>query len=648
MSDRTTLLGLPVRDRAAALATTAFASAVLLATMARSVGLFDAGELAVAAFELGLGHPPGQPLHALLGHLFCLLPGIDPAVGLTALSAIAGALCVIPAWSLSDAFAPEPRARWVAPTAILAVVLHGVHWEHATRIEVYPLAVLFGLWAIARSAALTDDAGTVRESAAVGLALGLSACANPVIAFIAALSSACFLFAPGRAALRRIPAVVGGGLLGLLPYAYLALVAGREDAFVWGGLDTTREVVDFVTGHDFSRNLSTSIGTRLAQASELLDYLASERGASMILVAGLLGVVVGLRTRRLAPAGSLIVGLLLPLALVSSNVVFAVDVPDYLGYLALPFLLLASASVAAIVAAQRRTRAAFLLPLVLVTSTVLSSPIAWQRTRARDDIPMRLARELLDEAPAGAIVVVDSDHFAGPLLYAQRVERLRPDVIVVIRGLMSSAWYVRMLARQHHDLRAYAVRGAGGREGRIRRLLEANAQRSVRLENLDLANELGLVACAGGLTLRAGVDCGDHPTPSLAGLARIAERAHRLPSGSVESRMVLPAVTFRLGLDLYRLGLPQEAYAVLMLGLPSDYRRGRLPPPSEILPIDRLMRSSFPFRRARAIGEPARNAFVAAMLLARSGEVEAAVQLLGRAAADGLPEAEEMLQRSSR
>src|SRR5215471_13052444 len=43
-------------------------------TFARNVTLVDSGELILAAAELGVAHPPGTPLHSLLGHLFTLIP----------------------------------------------------------------------------------------------------------------------------------------------------------------------------------------------------------------------------------------------------------------------------------------------------------------------------------------------------------------------------------------------------------------------------------------------------------------------------------------------------------------------------------------------------------------------------------------------
>ena len=41
---------------------------------APSAYLLDSAELAQAAFGLGVAHPPGEPVAALWGKLFCLLP----------------------------------------------------------------------------------------------------------------------------------------------------------------------------------------------------------------------------------------------------------------------------------------------------------------------------------------------------------------------------------------------------------------------------------------------------------------------------------------------------------------------------------------------------------------------------------------------
>lgn len=52
----------------------------------------DGGDLIVAAYTLGVGHPPGYPAHTLIAHLFTLLPWGSVAFRVNLLSAIGAAL----------------------------------------------------------------------------------------------------------------------------------------------------------------------------------------------------------------------------------------------------------------------------------------------------------------------------------------------------------------------------------------------------------------------------------------------------------------------------------------------------------------------------------------------------------------------------
>lgn len=58
----------------------------------------------MAAFTLGVAHPPSYPLHTLLGHLFCFIPLGNPSFQFNFLSSILGAagavLLTVNAWIL--------------------------------------------------------------------------------------------------------------------------------------------------------------------------------------------------------------------------------------------------------------------------------------------------------------------------------------------------------------------------------------------------------------------------------------------------------------------------------------------------------------------------------------------------------------------
>ncbi|HBQ09781.1 MAG TPA: hypothetical protein DEF51_00855, partial [Myxococcales bacterium] len=180
------LWGLPASRPLEAALTAASVFVVYALTMAPGMTFYDSPELALVAAQLGVGHPVGQPIHTLVGWLFAHLPGVSAHFGLTLLSALAGALCVLPAWSLVDALAGPARTRLHAAARALALFGAGlsmIAWEPSTRVEVYTLASLFVLWALAR---LAHD----RSGLAPAVALGLAAATHAIIAFAGVVGAA--------------------------------------------------------------------------------------------------------------------------------------------------------------------------------------------------------------------------------------------------------------------------------------------------------------------------------------------------------------------------------------------------------------------------------------------------------------------------
>jgi len=51
-----------------------FASIVYILTVQPTLSLWDCGEFLACAYTLGVPHPPGAPLHILVGKIFTMLP----------------------------------------------------------------------------------------------------------------------------------------------------------------------------------------------------------------------------------------------------------------------------------------------------------------------------------------------------------------------------------------------------------------------------------------------------------------------------------------------------------------------------------------------------------------------------------------------
>jgi len=628
-------LGLPLREPVVAWTAATAVFALYLATMARDLTFYDSPELALVAHQLGVGHPIGMPLHTLIGWGFARLG--DPVFMLTLMSALFGALCVIPAWSLADRLVEARRPdAWLRAAAFVGIGASVVAWEPSTRVEVYTLAVFCALWGCARAA--------VAPGFAAGLALGLGFCAHAVIAVAHALGVAPRVVsrsvegddAPGGAgALGRF---VAGGVVGLLPYAYLPLAAADPARFAWGAPRDAASMLAYVGGGDYRHNQGIELGDWLSHLGELALW-GAENGVLPLIVVGAIGFF-ALGRARGQLGWLVVVAPALCVAFVAANVVFHPDVPDYRGYYLGPLWLagagLAAASQHAFRSGGRRARLAAGLALVPALALFASSGHLGG-VRDHPSLARLLATSALEEAPSGAILVVAADHHVAPLLYLQEVEGARPDVTVVAMGLASSSWYWDHLAARHPDLEQFALTAPGdGRAARVRRLLAANPERRVLTESSELAFELGRMPCGVGAliwTARPGESGCRAPDPAPVTQAIAAAAPFRAESLEVAAR-----VGEARGVALWRLGLGAPALDAMTSGL---HASGVGPAPvEEVPPRAAPLSGALPaWTRPAALHDPARNVALAGLLLDAAGRRQPALAYVDAAIAMGLTDA---------
>jgi hypothetical protein len=604
------------------------------ATMSRSISLYDSPALALVAEQFGLGHPFGQPLHTVLGGLAARIPGVDPLIALNGLSALASALTVIPATSFAEALLrpsqgfPEGDPRFVAPT----VALLGVHpalWEPATRIEVYPLATFFALWAGARfvHAILEPNEGKA-PFFSTGLALGLSGSVNIICAAGVAIALLPrWLIAVFRKELSAasFASAVAGGLLGLLPYAYVFLVAGKTDVFVWGAPTNADAILHYFSGKDFAYKGVESFSEWVDHVGEILGWSMSN-GLLGVWVVGFAGYALFARKRGLGRFFYNVTWLFF-VGFVARNGVFAVDVLDYLGYLAVPTWLAASGTAlfVAYLAKRNAWAAAGALSAIIIVLLV-ATPGPHARTRHLDAFTEDTARAALMAAPQGSIVVVENDSWIAPMLYVQERQRIRPDVVVLAWGLSSSEWYWNFLYRRHPGLQLIELRGPGGRVGRVRRFLEANADRPVQVERVSIAARLGLRVCPSDWMLDSRRRC---PEPGgEPALARAAAAALPvLGTGSPGTDGWIALMTLHRGHDLYALGLPRSAVATLLAGVPQIEALTELDVSTVPARVSAMNRPHPSYLPRVALGHPAQNLHYAALIARMTGALDVAIYL---------------------
>ncbi|MET0388223.1 MAG: DUF2723 domain-containing protein [Polyangiales bacterium] len=618
-------------------------------TTSRDLSLYDSGELALAAHVLGLGHPPGQPLHTLLGHLATwLVP--SALFGINLVSALPAALSLLPAASVAERLAgPElPRSvQHCMPWLLALFALHESVWEPATRVEVYTLATWAALWAVAW--ALPQPTLTrprfLRRVGAIGLAIGLCASVNPVIAAAAGCSLLPLLSANAWAQGLLVPALLRAALgcaLGLVPYLYLPLVAAYGRAMIWGGLQDGASYVRYLTLRDYARNQTLGLGAFIQHAALWCGW-ATQHLLTPVLILGLAAFV---RLGWRWPGGRwlLPIAFAIGLAMISFNVVWDLQVPDYNGYLGLAYWLAAAGAVAlsARLFAQQRRSASLAIAVCLVAGWLVP-PQPWARTRQHDRVARALAEQVLREAPTGAIVITESDYSAGTLFYLQQAEHVRPDVSVLVYGLAGSSWHWRHLLQQHPELTGVDLNARGSRAARVQRWLADNPNHPALVERLPLATALGLRVCPGGLFLRTGVLCDAARPPLRAASELLAEQLAIVGRGSPSTAEAIAEVSEHLGLALWQLGWPREAYDVWLAGVPRPEGLRALTDQDALARVTTPPARAPAWQRSAALGDPGRNLYLAGAIVHASGQRAAAERYLLSAARTGLPEAQRVL-----
>ncbi len=463
----------------------------------------DGIELAAAAHVLGIPHPTGYPLYALLAKAAQCLPLGTLGFRVNLLDAALGVwtawLWYWIAWEIFGRLeARRPKGtpslfgwRLGAPMAAAALALTLVwsrtFWIHAVTTEVYSLgmAVLAaGTWVVLRLTRRFDG----RFWAAGWLLLGL-ALSNHRLALILAPALA---VAGGVGLLQRIRAGAGAlpsgwirtlwkrhgralilgpmlTLVGLTPHLYLPIRARAHPPLNWGDPATLDRFLWTVRGGQFAqtrflrvespnrpfngKNYPVWARRRIQHLTDwTLEQIGWPRGRAdrarpsavialwLFVLAGL-----GLWARRDGPAFLAVAAM----SALNMAVLFLYNIPDMAGYYQplFPWTVL-TGFIAAIFGLRwiqdRWLQAAW--PPIL--SLLLILPLATVLMNRRDltylnsSAPMRYGRLALDHAEPRALILTGGDSDIYALWYQQVVERRRTDVAVLgTNFLAGSPWY---------------------------------------------------------------------------------------------------------------------------------------------------------------------------------------------------------------
>jgi len=454
---------------AAAVAVTSFT--VYALTAARFPWWGDSAEFVAVARTLGIAHPPGYPLYAILSAAAIRLPLGSPFLRLSLLSAVsaslAAAVATLTVWIACGLVGRRGRERTPTVVRVAGSLLVGLtlafsrtFWSQATVPEVYSLSALLVTAIVFLAIVRLGDpfrVGSEQEQRGDGFPLFLRG-DRPVylIGFLLGLALAhhltAILVVPSvvyalyrghrpRPSLRCLLTSLGLTLLGLALYAYLPLRAAQDPAVMWSRVDSLPLLIRHVTGAQYAPRLFSAplvaYGRKLAVFARYLPGQLTWVGLALS------GVGLWSMWRR-ARGVLIVVAAEAILVLVHALNYWIADINSY--YIPVYAMLAVAAGpglVEVVLVLKRACRGAGRAPFALAVTLALAMPGAQLCTNwsTRDLSRYRGAAEYLDRmldgiAPGG-IVIALNDRTVFPLWYARFVEGRRQDISIVDFGSLA-------------------------------------------------------------------------------------------------------------------------------------------------------------------------------------------------------------------
>lgn len=497
-------LRLSRRDWMAAALAGSAAFAVYALTAAPTVTAEDSGELAAAAWTLGIAHPPGYPLYMLLAHAFArLFPFGEVAWRLSILSGALGAAAVALAVLLALRLSATRRA---AVSAGLVVAFMPALWSQSTIVEVYTLSAVVLLVAV-HAAILYLVRPAPSRLWALSYVAGLSLAAHPSLVFLVPGAGAAALLG-SRGAVRRFGEVLCAGgffLLGFSVYLYLPIRSLADPAMDWGDPESFSTFFVHLLRLQYS-GLSEPARRPVLDHALYAAYVAAFEVGPLLLGFAVLGWRRMLefpggghwprdraRARRAFRAAYVLwvvlfsAGFLPVLSVSFGRQTLALNSVFFLPLL---LLLVPPGAVglerflgAAEVRLGARGRRLGWGLCAALPAAFLAGNFS-REDRSSYTVARDYAESILKTIPEGGIYIPSGDHANFPVLYLQIVEGARPDVIVadkygyldpaVLRGLAATEDDFRRVARlAREDLERWLIDESG-------RPAFANAKHAIR------------------------------------------------------------------------------------------------------------------------------------------------------------------------
>lgn len=422
----------------------------------------DSGELIAVAYNLGVIHPPGYPLYTLLAKLFTYVPHGSIAWRVNLFSAVCDAsaaavlFLAVRRWSGS-------RAGGVLAAGLFA--FSPLVWTYATVAEVFSLNNLF-VALLLYLAVRYSETRELRVALVGAFTMGLGLSNHHTLVFLVAPLTLWILWIGRRQLLtsRRMAQLTGCFALGLLPYLYLPIASASYPPISWGHAHSWEGfVIHFLRKEYGTLQLGeTSIGVGGQLGPGLLYYSRSVLRETLFggVALALLGVVVQWRREKwmgvtLMTVVAFLFYIVVFHALANLPLTEALTREVTARFWQQPNIIVCAWAGlgAAAIGAQLKGKLRLVVPVAVGAVCVTQVAVNFgEQDQSDTRINYYFAHSILDGLPERAILLSSGDIYTNAVRYLHYVERVRPDVRVLDRGVLSQYWVQDYLAHTMPDV----------------------------------------------------------------------------------------------------------------------------------------------------------------------------------------------------
>lgn len=399
-----------------------------LATLCRGIPIGDAPELALAATELQIAHPPGYPLLTNIGRLwsagFCFL---RPIVSLNLLSAVlAASACGLVFTLLCRLNSERGVISYITALAVaIAFASSRTMWATATNFEVYALAGLFAIAVILALIRFIRD-GEKRYLLLSAYLLGLSLTNH--LSLLALLPAFVIAVISMRAVLsfRTIVTAVALGVIPGTMYAYLMIRSKFDLVMSWYNPQRLTGLKQQMFAETYQRFMASP---EIADLVPYLERLWNQLGNELVFpfVALAIGGVI-IQARRESRVAIVLGSIVLFNCALNFSYTISDIAPYFLPTIIVTMIWLFEFLIWFI--SFGRT-AAVSASVIACAIAIIAAVGNFDRSDLSDRTRSELyAKDLFQCVPTGGAIFCGSDNSMFPMLYLRYVEGYRSDCSV--------------------------------------------------------------------------------------------------------------------------------------------------------------------------------------------------------------------------